>query len=63
MFKFKTMTAVSAVLVMSAAVALSVRAQDQAPAPEAPATEAPAAAAPRRSRRAIRKRWSRRSAK
>jgi peptidyl-prolyl cis-trans isomerase C len=46
MFKFKTMTAVSAVLVMSAAVALSVRAQDQAPATEAPATEAPAAAAP-----------------
>jgi peptidyl-prolyl cis-trans isomerase C len=48
MFKFKTMTAVSAVLVMSAAVAFSVRAQDQAPAPavEAPAAEAPAAAAP-----------------
>ena len=50
MFKFKTMTAVSAVLVMSAAVTFAVRAQDQAPAPaaEAPAVEAPAADQPLR---------------
>ena len=48
MFKFKRMTAVAAVLVMSAAIAFTVRAQDQAPAPaaDAPAAEAPAAAAP-----------------
>lgn len=48
MFKFKWMTAVLAVLVMSAAVTFAVRAQDQAPAPagDAPAAEAPAAAAP-----------------
>jgi peptidyl-prolyl cis-trans isomerase C len=48
MFKLKTMTAVSAVLVMSAAIAFAVRAQDQAPAPatEPPAAEEPAAAPP-----------------
>jgi peptidyl-prolyl cis-trans isomerase C len=45
MLTFKRMTAVSAVLVMSAAVSFAVRAQDPAPAP-APATEAPAAASP-----------------
>ena len=47
MFKFKTMTAVSAVLVMSAAVTFGVRAQDPTPAPagDAPAVAAPAAAA------------------
>jgi peptidyl-prolyl cis-trans isomerase C len=43
----RTMTAVAAVLVMSATIAFAVRAQDQAPAPaaEPPAAEAPAAPA------------------
>jgi peptidyl-prolyl cis-trans isomerase C len=49
MFKLKTMTAVSAALVVSAAVAFGVRAQDQAPAPatEQPVAETAAAEPPR----------------